>query len=152
MSISDATVELIMHDEGTGPVKDGRLMPYRDSRGFLTIGYGRCIDKIGISAEEAKMLLMNDLEEVELQIAKMWPWMLKQTEIRYQVMVSLVFNMGQREVCQFKKMLAFWEANDYDRAADELHASDWYMEVGGRGPKLVWMLRYGTIPVHHLLI
>ena len=52
----DELVKRLKLDEGTGPVKKGRLMPYNDSEGYLTIGYGRNIHSRGISDEEAEII------------------------------------------------------------------------------------------------
>ena len=52
--------------EGTGPMQNGRLMPYHDSVGKLTIGYGRNIEDTGVTPEEALYLLQNDLEPPEV--------------------------------------------------------------------------------------
>ena len=43
-------IEILKRDERTGPVKDGRFKPHRDSEGYWTIGFGRRIDHIGISS------------------------------------------------------------------------------------------------------
>ena len=48
--------EMLIRDEGL------RLKPYRDTVGKLTIGVGRNLEDVGISAEEADLLLHNDIQ------------------------------------------------------------------------------------------
>ena len=54
MNQSDA---LIAKHEGL------RLKPYKDSVGKLTIGYGRNLDDVGISQEEAEILFSADVAQ-----------------------------------------------------------------------------------------
>lgn len=152
MNTMEDVSKLIMHDEGTGPVKRGRLMPYTDSRGYTTIGYGRNLSARGISQSEAYGMLLNDLKDVQIDICQTWPWVLNEDPIRWQVFVSLLYNMGKETLEEFVKMLTAWRVKDYERAADELYASDWYTEVGHRGPRLVWMLRHGTMPEENIIV
>ena len=55
MNLADLRDQLII-DEGL------RLRPYRDSVGKLTIGVGRNLDDVGISNDEAMVLLDHDIE------------------------------------------------------------------------------------------
>lgn len=50
-----------------------RLRPYRDSVGKLTIGCGRNLDDVGITAAEAMMLLDNDVSRVERELVARLP-------------------------------------------------------------------------------
>ena len=42
-----------------------RLKPYRDTVGKLTVGYGRNLEDVGISRDEADFMLDNDIDQVE---------------------------------------------------------------------------------------
>ena len=46
------------------------LQVYDDSLGYKTIGVGRCLDKNGISEDEAMYLLENDIERVIASLDK----------------------------------------------------------------------------------
>ena len=45
-----------------------RLKPYRCTAKKLTIGYGRNIEDVGITEEEANHLLLNDIGETEKEL------------------------------------------------------------------------------------
>ena len=52
-----------------------RLKPYRCTANKLTIGVGRNLDDVGISEDEALILLENDIIKVQRQ-AENFPWFL----------------------------------------------------------------------------
>ena len=52
---TEILIKELTRDEGM------RLMPYRDTVGKLTIGVGRNLDDVGISLDEANMLLTNGI-------------------------------------------------------------------------------------------
>ena len=81
-------------DEGVGPVVNGRLMPYKDSLGYLTIGYGRCLDKVGISRDEAERLLENDVSSFVSLCIQNIPFYGKLDAVRQSVLANMAFNLG----------------------------------------------------------
>lgn len=117
-----------------------RLMPYKDTRGLLTIGVGRCIEVRGITADEADYLLMNDIDMCIRGLVKAYVWFADLDPIRQRAMVDLVFNLGAGGLAQFKKFLAAMARTDYEDAAKELQASRWYTQVASRGPRIVEMI------------
>ena len=72
-------------------------------------------------------------------------------EARRDVLVNLTFNMGRAGVLKFGHMLGAFDRGDWDEAAWQLQTrggkgtanSEWYDEVGLRGPELVAQLRTG---------
>ena len=62
-SVVDQLVDTVKQEEGF------RSKPYRDSRGFLTIGYGTNLS-IGITPVEGEILLRERLEITEQRLAK----------------------------------------------------------------------------------
>jgi len=58
-----------------------RLKPYRDSVGKLTIGVGRNLDDVGISAEEADVLLANDIAKAQAELKQALPWTANRRDI-----------------------------------------------------------------------
>jgi lysozyme len=61
-------IDLLKKHEGL------RLKPYRCSADKLTIGYGRNLDDVGISEEEAEMLLLNDLLTANIEVENRFVW------------------------------------------------------------------------------
>lgn len=86
-------------------IKDGKHIPYNDSKGYCTIGYGHLIEKQrcedistpshfahGIDEEMALGIFRDDLAEFELAVARDVKIDLSQNE--FDAFVSLLFNTG----------------------------------------------------------
>jgi len=134
----------IKEHEGTGPVRLGRFMPYRDTVGKLTVGYGRNIENIGISRVEAEFLLDNDIDSIERSLKTHLPWFAALDDVRQGALINMAF-MGIVKLLGFKKMLAALERGDYATAASEALDSKWATDVGPtRAGDVAHMLRTGT--------
>ena len=136
-------LDLIRKDEGTGPVKDGRMMPYKDSVGVLTIGYGIAIGVTGISFEEAEMLLLNRINETIADCKRQFGWYQGLDGVRKNVVISMVYNMGLIRFKTFKKTIALIEDRKYTAAGDEMMDSKWARQVKSRAVRLSSMMKEG---------
>lgn len=147
MSLTDsdraAWARDLIRDEGTGPIIDGRLMPYEDSEGYLTIGFGRCIELRGISMEEAHYLLMADQQDVIAEMEREFPWAAQMNSTRQRVLASMLFNLGLPKLRGFKRTLAAMEAGDYAEAARGMLASKWAAQVKNRAVRLAKQMERG---------
>ena len=112
---------------------------YIDSRGFLTIGYGVCIDA-GISRYAAGALCQAQLDEARSEIQG-YPWYQACDPPRQDVLTELCFNMGLAKLLGFHNMLNSLISQDWNEAADELQSSAWFGQVGTRAPPLVAIIR-----------
>lgn len=121
-----------------------RLKPYRDSVGKLTIGVGRNLDDVGITEEEARYLLKNDIQKAVVE-AKRFRWYAKLNNPRKQAIIDMIFNLGPSRFLGFKKMLAALEAGDYEAAAREMLDSKWAQQVGRRATELAEIMRTGEL-------
>lgn len=121
-----------------------RLKPYRDSVGKLTIGVGRNLDDVGITEEEARYLLKNDIQKAVAE-AKRFPWYAKLNNPRKQAIIDMIYNLGASRFLGFKKMLAALEAGDYEAAAREMLDSKWAQQVGRRATELAEIMRTGEL-------
>ena len=120
-----------------------RLKPYRCTAGKLTIGYGRNLDDVGISKDEADELLNNDLEVAEKELFNAFPWVVGIDKKRYYVLVEMVFNMGIARFKQFKKMISACEKKDWETASEHALDSAWHKQVGKRAETLAKILKEG---------
>lgn len=118
-----------------------RSIPYRDSRGFLTVGYGANLDA-GLSEYAAAHLLSAQVDEAETDVSN-FDWYASADAVRQSVIVELAFNMGVHKLQGFHSMLAACDKADWATAAAELQNSAWFTQVGRRGPQLVRLLRDG---------
>ena len=116
-----------------------RNMPYRDSRGFLTVGYGCNLDA-GISRYAAGALCQAQLDEARSEIQG-YPWYQSCDPPRQDVLTELAFNMGPQKLLGFHNMLAALVGQNWGAAADELQNSAWFGQVGTRAPPLVAIIR-----------
>lgn len=119
-----------------------RNFPYRCTAGKLTIGYGRNLEDVGITDEEAEYLLMHDLEKAEKEASKLDCYK-KLNQGRKDILIEMVFNLGYPRLCGFKKMIQALDRGDYDKAADEMLDSKWARDVGERAKTLAYFMRIG---------
>jgi len=128
-----------------------RLFPYKDSLGYWTVGFGHKMNNIGLSIlskgitnEEAEHLL-----DVDLEISKRGMLRLPNAvlcncnELRKEVLICMVFQLGLAGVIKFKKMLAALEIGDYEKAADEMLDSKWNSQTPERCWQLSMLMRDG---------
>jgi lysozyme len=133
----DKLIDMVKRHEGL------RLKLYADSCGKLTIGYGRCIEDIGISQQEADLLLMNDLTRSVNDLANNLPWLYEIDDIRRAALVDLCFQLGWRGLSKFQKTLEYAEKKYWDKAADELLDSIYAKQAPKRANEISEMLRTG---------
>jgi lysozyme len=133
----------LRRDEGTGPKKLGRFMPYRDTVGKLTVGYGWNLDDNGIPQTVADWLLEYAIDEASSELLKRWPWLAELDGARYAVLVNMMVNIGGPRLAGFRKMLAALKKQDYYAASEEMLDSKWAEQVGNRAYRLSRQMRTG---------
>lgn len=122
---------------------------YRDHLGYWTIGIGRLIDQRrggGITEEEARYLLRNDLERIRGELHDRVGWLGSLSDVRRAAVLDMAFNLGVDGLLGFRRMLAALEARDYQRAADEALDSLWARQVGMRARDIAEMVRHDRWP------
>lgn len=140
MEITSQLVERIAKHEGC------RLKAYQDSMGIWTIGFGRNLEALGYSPEEAcKMTctmeealqwLRQDIEEA-LKDAESTPeWKYLDTDNRKGVWVEMVFNLGLPKLLKFVGTRAAIRDQDWPRVAKHMLDSLWARQVKGRAKRL----------------
>ncbi len=129
--------EMLIIDEGI------RLHPYTDTVGKLTIGVGRNLTDIGISKDEAIILLDNDIKAAIVALDGLWPWWRGMSEVRQHVLANMCFNMGITKLSGFKLALEAMEQSKYEEAANQMTNSAWFNQVGARAIRLVSLMRNG---------
>lgn len=135
----DALLSELERDEGL------RLKPYKDTVGKLTIGVGRNLDDVGISEEEARHLLANDVARTVADLDRHLPWWSSLDPVRQRVLVNLCFNIGIGSLMEFKKTLGAVRRGDYVGAAYGMLASRWASQVGARATRLAHMMSTGGV-------
>jgi lysozyme len=126
------------------------LYAYPDSLGYLTIGFGRLIDKRrggGITRAEALYLLENDVERHWRELVHRFPWVEGLDDVRQVAMCNLAFNLGINGLAQFRNTLAAIQRADWQAAVQGLRQSLWYRQVGkSRSDRILHMIGTGEYP------
>jgi lysozyme len=130
----------LLRDEGM------RLKPYEDTAGKVTIGVGRNLTDVGITADEAMVLLSNDLENTTRRLCAVLPWaaaLQTSDPIRFAALLNMAFNIGVGGLLHFQNMLSFVKAGAWVSAADEMLRSKWSTDVGHRAIRLSLQMKTG---------
>ena len=123
-----------------------KLHAYKDSLGFLTIGYGRLIDQRkggGLTQEEADHLLDNDIYRTCQELDTRIPWWRELDDVRQRVLIDMAFNLGVGGLLTFKNTLAAVKASDFKKAAANMRKSLWASQVKSRAVRLSEMMETG---------
>lgn len=120
-----------------------RLKPYTDTVGKLTIGVGRNLTDVGISREEAYLLLEHDIQRTIDDVSSSLPWVNSLDPVRQRVLLDMAFNLGIDKLLKFQKTLSAALAGNYELAANQMLASRWADQVGDRARTLAQMMRDG---------
>jgi lysozyme len=129
-----------------------RLVAYRDTLGFWTIGYGHLLptdrDWMGytIPQEHADEWLDQDLEVRGIRPAQGLPeWRFLDTDARQNAVVELCYNMGVGHWRAFAHTRLCIQNRNWQGAHDGLLASEWAKQVGPtRSQRLAKYLLTGT--------
>lgn len=112
-----------------------RYTPYRDSEGLLTVGVGRCIDRVPFSAGEVELMFQNDYMRA-LGAAGKLPVYDILNEARQGVLVEMCFQMGLEGVRGFRKFLDAAQRGQWREAHDEMLDSAWHKQTPWRAERL----------------
>jgi lysozyme len=135
MSWLDELAAELKADEGL------RRIPYRDTVGVLTVGYGRNLDAVGIAPDEAELMLKNDISAA-LGGCEALPFWDEMPDPAKRALANMAFNLGRTRFLRFRKMLVCLAAGDFDGAAREALDSVWARQVQkSRVERIVALLR-----------
>jgi len=134
----ESLIESIKRHEGC------RLFPYIDTQDNVTIGWGRCLDKTGISQQEADSMLTNDLTRCEQDYYRLPETVRKNcSKQRKDILCEMIFQLGYMGVLKFKRMLGAIAANDFERASNEMLNSLWARQTPNRVAEMSEWMRAG---------
>jgi lysozyme len=131
-----------------------RLVSYRDTLGYWTIGYGHLLGRspeykgIRITQEKADELFSEDFGDARriadcyLELSDITRSDSESDNARYAVIVNMAFNLGYKldEFITLRKAIL---AQDWQKAADAMLASRWAKQVGVRAIELARQMRTG---------
>jgi GH24 family phage-related lysozyme (muramidase) len=130
MSAVDLALPRLEIEEGFRP------LPYLDTNGLGTIGYGFCYTR-GITKRAAAALLRE--QTAELHDALMgYSWYAGLDPVRQSVCLDIAINEGLGGLLHFPRMIAALTAKDWKTAAVECHVED--PKLAGRYSTLAQLL------------
>lgn len=143
-------IDSIKESEGTRK-EQGMHVPYLDSVGVLTIGYGHNLFDSpidygdGLAEDDALELLEKDLAVASSEVIVRWPWVYWLSPQRQAVIIDMAFNLGIYRLSKFRRFLRAAECVSYHdtgidniiTAAYEMLDSKWAEQVPRRAIKLV---------------
>jgi len=118
--------------------------PYTDITGHLSAGIGRNLAVVGISLDEALVLLDNDIMRCEKDLghyAADWYGLLN--DARKSAILDMTFNLGIGGLLKFTDMIAAIVKGDYTLAAKAMLDSRWATEVPNRAKAIAMIMESG---------
>jgi len=135
--MNDNLIEMLKRHEGF------RSKPYRCSAGKLTIGFGRNLQDVGISKQEATYLLLQDIEKATEDAKSLFPNFDSFTPNRQNALINMIFNLGINRFKLFKNTIKAIKIGDWTSAAKHAKQSRWHNQVGIRAIEIEDLLREG---------
>lgn len=132
--MSETIYEILMRHEGIC------LKPYHCTSGKLTIGVGRNLEDLGISKDEAFILLESDVTRVRQGLDKYLPWWDEKPDPIKIVLQSMAFQLGIAGILKFKRFLAALQISAYSDAANHMLESAWAKQTPNRAEELAAMV------------
>lgn len=141
-----------------------RALPYRDSRGVLTVGIGFNLERGNAAAllaregidmrevvsgrrplteAEAWRLASHDLAIAAADAARIFPKFGALPGHVQEVLVNMAYNLGGPKLAGFVNLRAAVAAGDFVAAAAHMLDSRWAAQVGGRATELAAQMRSG---------
>lgn len=102
-----------------------RGMPYKDTQGYLTIGYGT---KLPLTKHQAELLANDDLEAFKKELHVKLPH-LDIPPAAWEIIYEMAYQLGVPRFMGFHNMITALAGNNYKLAADEMLDSKWARQM-----------------------
>lgn len=109
-----------------------RSEPYKCTEGYLTVGYGRNLDTVGIAKHEAELLLENDVAKAYSVLVSNMAWVHDLPKPAQSALTNMCFQLGYGGLSKFKKMLSACQEHEWDVAISEAYDSQWRKQTPAR--------------------
>lgn len=127
-------IEHIKEEEGF------RGTPYKDTLGYLTIGYGT---KLPLDEAEAELLLTHRLKKMQKQLHRRITELYGEVQLPdkvWEILYHMSYQLGVQGVMNFKKMLWAIVNGNYIEASREMLDSKWALQTPNRAERLSTMM------------
>lgn len=120
-----------------------KTRPYVDTKNKISIGIGRNLTDVGLSASEINFLFKNDVTRVVADLDTHLSWWGFLDDTRQRVLANMCFNLGITRLLGFHNFLEAAQVGKWEEAAEEMLKSEWARQVGPRAVRLSTMMRTG---------
>ena len=124
---------------------------YNDHLGYPTFGIGHLVrdddpengEPVGTPVSEDRVIeaFESDIETVLSDCETLYPNFDSLPEEAQLIIANMMFNLGYPRLSKFKGMKAGVDAQDWNKAADEMIDLNWYKQVPNRAGRLVKRMR-----------
>lgn len=139
-------LERIKREEGF------RALPYLDTLGFKTVGYGfklplsKAEQEISIelgfseiypmSKKVAEAILLHRLENIQKRLYEQIVWLKFKPQEVQNILIEMAYQLGANGVVKFKNTLKMIENNEYEKASKGMLQSLWAKQTPNRAKRL----------------
>jgi len=113
-------------------------MPYDDSLGYPTIGFGT---KLPLNEDEAELLLKHRLKQKKDELIEAMPFVYNLPDDKQRVLYEMSYQLGVGGVLLFKRMWRALKSGDFESASIEMLDSKWAVQTPQRAKKLSEIMR-----------
>lgn len=117
--------------------------PYRDSRGFLTIGFGFLIDEnkpVKLPKPVGLYWLEYEAEQKWNELVDALPWLVDEDEKIQRALANMSYQLGVAGVLKFGKMIEALKIGDRATAALEALDSQWAKQTPKRAKRVAHLI------------
>ena len=113
-------------------------MPYDDSLGYPTIGFGT---KLPLNEDEAELLLKHRLKQKKDELIEAMPFVYNLPDDKQRVLYEMSYQLGVGGVLLFTRMWRALKSGDFESASIEMLDSKWAVQTPQRAKKLSEIMR-----------
>jgi lysozyme len=132
-----------------------RTAPYKDTRGFWTVGEGRCLETSPLTGPEFKYLLDSGLlsismtqlgarhlteqrlSEVDAALRAHLPWFAAAPDAVQTILVEMGYQLGVDSLLKFGTFLGLIQSGKFATAAQDGRTTLWYRQTTHRAEALM---------------
>ena len=115
---------------------------YKDSENILTAGIGRNLEDVAFTDEEINLMFKNDLARAKRGAETFYLYEIL-NDIRREVLIEMVFQMGVVGVGKFKRFFRAAQARNWEASHKEMLDSKWAKQTPARALELALIFRIG---------
>ena len=112
-------IDSIKKHEGFSPVV------YKCTAGYDTIGYGKRINYLKVTEEQAEEWLKEDLDHLKYVLADKYEWFLPAPQEVRDIVIEMSYQLGVKSFSRFRKTIFLLANKDYRAASTEMLDSKW---------------------------